>query len=125
MVTPLGNSAGETWKNLLAGKSGVGPITRFDTTGFPVTIGAEVKDFDPAEWMDRKDVKKMDTFIHYALAAAKMAVEDARLTIDASNRNMVGVYVGSGIGGLPGIEFYHQALMVGGPRKVSPFLSPW
>lgn len=124
MVTPLGNTAAETWKNLLAGQSGVGQITRFDTTGFPVTIGAEVKGFDPAQWMDRKDVKKMDTFIHYALAAAKMAVDDARLTIDPSNRDMVGVYVGSGIGGLPGIEFYHQALLDGGPRKVSPFFIP-
>lgn len=124
MVTPLGNTAAETWKNLLAGHSGVGQITRFDTTGFPVTIGAEVKGFDPAQWMDRKDVKKMDTFIHYALAAAKMAVDDARLTIDPSNRDMVGVYVGSGIGGLPGIEFYHQALLDGGPRKVSPFFIP-
>ena len=124
MVTPLGNTASETWKNLLAGQSGVGQITRFDTTGFPVTIGAEVKGFDPAQWMDRKDVKKMDTFIHYALAAAKMAVDDARLTIDPSNRDMVGVYVGSGIGGLPGIEFYHQALLDGGPRKVSPFFIP-
>lgn len=124
MVTPLGNTAAETWKNLLAGQSGVGQITRFDTTGFPVTIGAEVKGFDPAQWMDRKDVKKMDTFIHYALAAARMAVDDARLTIDPSNRDMVGVYVGSGIGGLPGIEFYHQALLDGGPRKVSPFFIP-
>lgn len=124
MVTPLGNTAAETWKNLLAGQSGVGQITRFDTTGFPVTIGAEVKGFDPAQWMDRKDVKKMDTFIHYALAAAKMALDDARLTIDPSNRDMVGVYVGSGIGGLPGIEFYHQALLDGGPRKVSPFFIP-
>ncbi|MHB8422062.1 MAG: beta-ketoacyl-ACP synthase II [Leptospirales bacterium] len=124
MVTPLGNNAQETWKGLLAGQSGIGPITRFDTTGFPVTIGGEVKGFDPTQWMDKKDVKKMDTFIHYALAAARMAVEDSRLDINDDNRNMVGVYVGSGIGGLPGIENYHQALIEGGPRKVSPFFIP-
>lgn len=124
MVTPLGNNAQETWKSLLAGQSGIGPITRFDTTGFPVTIGGEVKGFDPTQWMDKKDVKKMDTFIHYALAAARMAVEDSRLEITDENRNMVGVYVGSGIGGLPGIEYYHQALTEGGPRKVSPFFIP-
>ncbi|MHB1606379.1 MAG: beta-ketoacyl-ACP synthase II [Leptospirales bacterium] len=124
MVTPLGNNAQETWKGLLAGQSGIGPITRFDTTGFPVTIGGEVKGFDPTQWMDKKDVKKMDTFIHYALAAARMAVEDSRLVINDDNRNMVGVYVGSGIGGLPGIENYHQALIEGGPRKVSPFFIP-
>ncbi len=124
MVSPLGNTVSDSWKNLLAGRSGIGPITRFDTTGFPVTIGGEVRGFDPTQWMDRKDVKKMDTFIHYALAAAKMAVEDSRLEINDENRHLIGVYVGSGIGGLPGIEFYHQALMEGGPRKVSPFFIP-
>ncbi|MHB1286270.1 MAG: beta-ketoacyl-ACP synthase II [Leptospirales bacterium] len=124
MVTPLGNNVQDTWDSLLAGRSGIGPITRFDTTGYPVRIGGEVKGFDPTQWMDKKDVKKMDTFIQYALAAARMALADSRLDITDQNRNMVGVYVGSGIGGLPGIELYHQALMEGGPRKVSPFFIP-
>lgn len=124
VVSPLGNTAKDTWEAAVAGRSGVSAITRFDPSDLPVRIGGEVKGFDPAQWIDKKEIKKMDTFIHYALAAARMALADSRLEITDANRNMVGVYVGSGIGGLPGIEFYHQALTEGGPRKVSPFFIP-
>ena len=124
MLSPLGNSVSETWKNLLAGRSGIGPITRFDSTGFPVTFAGEVRGFEPSDWTDRKEVKKMDLFILYALAAAKMAFADSGLVVTDQNRDRMGVYVGSGIGGLSGIEHYHSALLEGGPRKVSPFFIP-
>lgn len=124
MLSPLGNSVSETWQNLLAGQSGIGPITRFDPTGFPVTFAGEVKGFEPSDWTDRKEVKKMDLFILYALAAAKMAFLDSGLVVTDQNRDRMGVYVGSGIGGLSGIEHYHSALLEGGPRKVSPFFIP-
>ena len=124
MLSPLGNSVSETWKNLLAGRSGIGPITRFDSAGFPVTFAGEVRGFEPSDWTDRKEVKKMDLFILYALAAAKMAFNDSGLVVTDQNRDRMGVYVGSGIGGLSGIEHYHSALLEGGPRKVSPFFIP-
>ena len=120
-VTPLGVDVRSTWDAVLAGTSGVGPITRFDAKDFSTTIAAEVKGFDPERFIDRKEIKRMDPFIHYAMAAAHMAMEDAGLVIDAALGPKVGVYMGSGLGGLSTLERYHQAYMEGGPRKISPF----
>jgi len=123
-VTPLGNSAEETWEGIKAGKNGIGPITRFDTEGFSVTFAGEVRDFDPEKWIPKKEIKKMDLFIQYAIAAGAMAAEDAGLKVDDSNADSVGVVIGSGIGGLPAIERYHTALLEKGPRRISPFFIP-
>jgi 3-oxoacyl-[acyl-carrier-protein] synthase II len=120
-VTPLGLDVRSTWDAILAGTSGVGPITRFDAKDFSTTIAAEVKGFDPERFIDRKEIKRMDPFIHYAMAAAHMAMEDAGLAIDDALAPKVGVYMGSGLGGLSTLERYHQAYMEGGPRKISPF----
>jgi len=120
-VTPLGVGVRSTWDAVLAGTSGVGPITRFDAKDFSTTIAAEVKGFDPEQFIDRKEIKRMDPFIHYAMAGAHMAMEDAGLVIDAALGPKVGVYMGSGLGGLSTLERYHQAYMEGGPRKISPF----
>jgi 3-oxoacyl-[acyl-carrier-protein] synthase II len=127
LITPLGLTVEETWAALCAGRSGVGPITRFDTTDFPVTIAGEVKGFDPARLIDRidkKDVKKMDTFIHYACAAGQMAFADAGLRMDAVGPERVGVYIGSGIGGLQAIEEWHTVLQEKGPKRITPFFIP-
>jgi 3-oxoacyl-[acyl-carrier-protein] synthase II len=124
MVSPLGLDAETTWKGLLAGQSGVGPITLFDASLHAARIAAEVKGFDPLNWVEKKDVKKQDRFIQFAIAAADMAVKDARLAIDASSAEMTGVYLGSGIGGFATIEREHEALLKGGPRRVSPFFIP-
>ena len=123
-VTPIGVGVNEFWGNLCSGKSGIGEITRFDTTDFPVKIAAEVRNFDPTEYIEVKEVKKMDTFIHYAIAAADMCMKDAGLDIDDSNRDRIGVIVGSGIGGLPAIEAQHKVLLDRGPRRISPFFIP-
>ena len=123
-VTPLGLGVEATWAALCEGRSGIGPITRFDTSGFPVTIAGEVKGFDPTRYLEKKDVKKMDTFIHYACAAGHMAVADAGLRVDAANAERVGVYIGSGIGGLRAIEEWHQVLKDKGPTRISPFFIP-
>jgi 3-oxoacyl-[acyl-carrier-protein] synthase II len=112
------------WEALLAGRSGIGPITRFDATDYPCRIAGEVKDFDPLDFLDKKEVKKSDTFIHYALAASRFAIEDAGLAIDAANADRVGVVIGSGIGGLPLIEATHKVLLEKGPSRVSPFFIP-
>jgi len=124
LVTPLGIGVEKTWQALCAGQSGVGRITRFDVTDFPVQIAAEVKSFDPAVYIDKKDVKKMDTFIHYAIAAALMSMEDARYKVGPENADRAGVYVGSGIGGLQAIEEWHKVLLEKGPRRITPFFIP-
>lgn len=124
LVTPLGIGTEETWQALLAGKSGVGYISRFDTSEFPVKIAAEVKGFDPLNWVDRKSVKKMDTFIHYAIAAADFAIQDAGLKIDERNAHRVGAHIASGIGGFYMIEREHEELLQKGPRRISPFFIP-
>ncbi|RMH31419.1 MAG: beta-ketoacyl-[acyl-carrier-protein] synthase II [Nitrospirae bacterium] len=124
LVTPLGVGVPTTWDALCRGESGVGPITRFDASGFPVRIAAEVKEFDPAAYIEKKDIKKMDTFIHYAIAASQEAVDDAGLRISKENAERIGVYIGAGIGGLPAIEHYHRVLMERGPDRVSPFFIP-
>jgi 3-oxoacyl-[acyl-carrier-protein] synthase II len=121
MVSPLGIGTAANWNGLIEGKNGIGPITRFDTTDFTTTIAGEVKNFDPADFIPKKEIKKMDLFIHYAIAASEFALQDSGLKIDSSNATRVGVYIGSGIGGFGVIEATHTALMEGGPRKISPF----
>lgn len=124
VVSPLGIGNEENWANLTAGKSGISHITRFDTTDFPIKIAGEVKNFDPEKFIDKKEIKKMDLFIQYSLAAAHFAMEDSGLVIDDSNAERVGVLVGAGLGGLPSIEKYHDALKEGGCKKISPFFIP-
>jgi 3-oxoacyl-[acyl-carrier-protein] synthase II len=124
LVSPLGVGTAENWNALLAGKSGIGPITRFDTTDYPSRIAGEVKGFNPLDYVDKKEVKKSDTFIHFALAAARFALEDSGLKIDEENADRVGVVIGSGIGGLPLIEATHKTLLEKGPSRVSPFFIP-
>lgn len=124
MVTALGVGTEETWQCLLNGASGVGPITHFDSSQFPTKIAAEVKNFDPAQFVEKKEIKKMDTFIHFALAAAQFAMSDAGLDIDPSDGDRVGVIIGSGIGGFSTIEREHEVLLKEGPRRISPFFIP-
>ena len=125
MVSPVGNTVEDSWKNILAGVSGAGPVPHFDATEFPVTFSCSIKDdFDPLEYLTRKDLRKMDTFIHYGIAAGVQAFRDSGLEITDENAPRIGVSVGSGIGGLPGIEKGRDSLVNGGPRKVSPFFVP-
>jgi 3-oxoacyl-[acyl-carrier-protein] synthase II len=124
LVSALGIGTDETWESLLAGRSGVGSITRFDTTQYSSRIAAEVKGFDPLNWIEKKDVKKMDPFIHYAVAAADIAMRTAGLEITPALETRVGVHIGSGIGGFSTIEREHTELLKGGPRKISPFFIP-
>jgi 3-oxoacyl-[acyl-carrier-protein] synthase II len=124
LVTALGTGTEETWKGLCDGRSGVGLISRFDSTEFSTKIAAEVKDFDPLRWFDKKDLKKMDFFIYYAVAAADFAMKQSGLVIDPELSERVGVFIGSGIGGFTVIEREHKALLEGGPRKISPFFIP-
>lgn len=124
MICGVGNTAPEVWKNLLAGKSGMAPITHFDTTGFSVTFAAEVKNFDPLQFIEKKEARKMGRFIHFALAATDEALRHAGLKIDSTNAERVGVHIGSGIGGFDVIEREHSAMLQGGPRKISPFFIP-
>jgi 3-oxoacyl-[acyl-carrier-protein] synthase II len=124
LVSGVGVGTEETWQNLLAGKSGVAPITHFDTTGFSATIAAEVKGFDPLQYVEKKDLKKMGLFIQFALAASQFAMEQAQLKLTPQLADRTGVYIGSGIGGFDVIEREHTALMQGGPRKISPFFIP-
>jgi len=124
LVTALGTGTEETWKGLCEGRSGVANITRFDTTQFPTRIAAEVKDFEPLKWFDKKDLKKMDHFIYYAVAAADFAMIQSGLQITPELSERAGVFIGSGIGGFTVIEREHLALLEGGPRKISPFFIP-
>lgn len=124
MVTPLGIGVEKTWEAICKGESGIGHITRFDTSDFPTKIAGEVKDFNPSDYIDKKEIKKMDTFIHYALASAIMAVEDSKLKITDEISERVGVLVGAGLGGLPSIEKYHDIYLKEGVRKISPFFIP-
>ena len=124
LVCAVGNTAPETWENLAAGRGGIAPITQFDTTGFSVTFAAEVKNFDPLQFIDKKESRKMARFIHLALAATDEAIKSAALTIDPSNADRSGVFIGSGIGGFEVIEREHSNLLNGGPRKISPFFIP-
>jgi 3-oxoacyl-[acyl-carrier-protein] synthase II len=120
----VGKTAPEVWNNLLAGKSGMAPISSFDATGFPVTFAAEVKNFNPLDFMDKKEARKMGRFIHFALAATHEAITRSGLKIGPANAERVGVHIGSGIGGFDVIEREHTAMLQGGPRKISPFFIP-
>lgn len=124
LVSALGIGTKPTWDGLLSGISGIGPITHFDPSNFSVRIAGEVKGFDPLDFVSKKDVKKMDVFIQYALAASEFAVSDSGLSITNANSERVGVYIGSGIGGFATIEREHSNLLQGGPRKISPFFIP-
>jgi 3-oxoacyl-[acyl-carrier-protein] synthase II len=124
LICALGNSTEEVWRNLLAGKSGVHKITHFDTSKHACQIAAEVKNFDPLNYIEKKEVKKMARFIHFAIAASDEAVQMSGLKITPENAEMVGVHIGSGIGGFDVIEREHTNLMEGGPRKISPFFIP-
>jgi 3-oxoacyl-[acyl-carrier-protein] synthase II len=124
LVSPLGIGTGANWEALCAGQSGIGPITRFDAAQFSARIAGEVKDFDPLQFVDKKDVKKMDVFIQLAIAAADFAMKDAKLTVNPECATRTGVFIASGIGGFSTIEREHKALLEGGPRRISPFFIP-
>lgn len=124
VVSPLGTGNRKNWDALLAGVSGIDRLTRFDASDFPVQIAGEVKDFNPEDFIEKKEIKKMDLFIQYSLAAAQFAMEDSGLQITEENAERVGVLVGAGLGGLPTIEKYHTALLDGGYKKISPFFIP-
>ncbi len=127
-ITPVGNSVQEFWKALLEGRSGVRKLSRFDPSNFSCHIAAEVLDFDPTKYLNPKEVRKTDKFVHYAIAATYEAISDSKLNLDAENKNRIGVIIGSGIGGLHTVEEEHTKFFkrgpVNGPRKISPFLIP-
>lgn len=124
MITPLGVSTAESWENLLAGRPGIRKISQFDASAFPTQIAGEVVGFRPEDYIEEKEVRKMDRFIHFALAATRMALDDSGLNITDVNAERVGVIVGSGIGGLHAIEHYHSVYLEKGPRRISPFFIP-
>ncbi len=124
LVSPLGNDMATSWDGIVNGRSGIGPVTSFDTTGFTTQIAGEIRNFDPADFVSPKDAKKMDPFIHYGIAASFMALDDSGLEITEANAERIGAIVGSGIGGIHGIEEQTIKLHEGGPRKVSPFYVP-
>ncbi len=124
LLSSVGNGTKETWDALLAGRSGIAPITHFDASQHSVRFAGEVKGFDPLQFVSKKDVKKIDVFIQYALAASQFAVDDAGLVVDERNRDQVGVFIASGIGGFSTIESEHKELLKGGPRRISPFFIP-
>ena len=124
LVCGVGRTVPEVWEGLLAGRSGMAEIKAFDLTGHPVRFAAEVKDFDPLLFIDKKEARKMGRFIHFAIAASQEAMDHSGLKVDESNHDRVGVHIGSGIGGFDVIEREHSNLLTGGPRKVSPFFIP-
>ena len=124
LVTPLGTGVDKNWQALMDGRSGIGPVTRFDVSDFPTRIAGEVKDFHAEEFIEKKEIKKMDLFIQYAVAAAKMAMDESQLPITADNEDMVGVIVGVGIAGLSSIEEYHKLFLESRLKRVSPFFIP-
>jgi 3-oxoacyl-[acyl-carrier-protein] synthase II len=124
LLTPVGNTVDESWKNIVAGKSGIAPITAFDASEFSARISGSVKNFDPLQYIPNKELKKMDTFIHYGLAAGIQALDDSGIEVTDENAERIGVAIGSGIGGLPAIEKNRDAYVAGGPRKISPFFVP-
>jgi 3-oxoacyl-[acyl-carrier-protein] synthase II len=124
IVSPVGNTLSDAWDSIVNGRSGIAPISHFDASGFATRIAGQVRDFDPTVWIPAKDARKMDEFIHYGVAAATMALDDAGLEITDANAERVGVVVGSGIGGILGIEEQTEKYLAGGPRKISPFYVP-
>jgi len=124
IISPVGNTVTEAWNNIIAGKSGIGRITRFDASNFAAQIAGEVKDFDVSQYVSPKDARRMDTFIHYGLAAGVQAIKDSGIEVNEANAHRIGVNIGSGIGGLPMIEETQVDYAAGGPRKISPFFIP-
>ena len=124
VISPLANDVKSFWDALLAGKSGIGAVTHFDASDYPSRIAGEVKDFDPLDYMDKRDARRMDRFVQFAVAAAKMALEDGAFDIQTIDPERIGVYIGSGIGGLSTWEEQHRILLEKGPRRVSPFFIP-
>ena len=124
IVSPVGNTVADAWDAIVHGRSGIGPVTGFDVSAFATRIAGEVRDFDVTRWVNPKDAKKMDVFVHYGIAASLMALEDSGLEIAEANAERVGAIIGSGIGGIYGIEEQTARLLEGGPRKVSPFYIP-
>src|SRR6202453_4481894 len=124
LLCGVGKTASEVWDGLLAGRSGMAEIKAFDLTGHPVRFAAEVKEFDPLLFIDKKEARKMGRFIHFAIAASQEAMDHSGLKVDETNRDRVGVHIGSGIGGVDVIEREHSAMLAGGPRKISPFFIP-
>ena len=124
VVSPVGNTVAEAWDNVLAGKSGIGPITRFDASSFACRIAGEVKGFDIGEYLSPKEARRMDVFIHYGMAAGIQAIRDSGIEVSEANADRIGINIGSGIGGLPMIEDTHNDFLGGGARKISPFFIP-
>ena len=124
LLTPVGNTVAESWENIVAGKSGIAPITAFDASDFTTRISGSVKNFDATEYLSPKDIKKMDIFIHFGIAAGVQALNDSGIEVTEENAERIGVAIGSGIGGLPTIEKNRDAYVAGGPRKISPFFVP-
>lgn len=124
LITPLGIGVGKSWSGMTEGRSGIRRITRFDASAFQTQIAGEVDGFNPEDYIEPKEVKKMDRFIHFGLGASAMAMEDSGLKIDEHNAARVGVFVGAGMGGLPAIEHYHKVLIEKGPRRITPFFIP-
>ncbi len=124
MVTPLGTGVERNWEAACSGESGIGPVTKFDTTDFTSKIAGEVKDFNPADFLEKQMIRRLDPFIHYAIAGARMAMEDSGLKITDKNAHRVGCVTGTGLGGLAMLEHFHEVLLKKGPRKVSPFFIP-
>ena len=124
ILSPVGNSLTQAWDNIVNGRSGIGPITKFDASSLPSRFAGELKNFNPADWMSAKEVRRMDSFIHYGIAATKMAIDDAGLIVTEDNDERIGVNVGSGIGGLPMIEDTVREIVAKGPRRISPFFVP-
>ena len=124
LLSPVGMGTQANWDALRAGTSGIGPITRFDAAAFSTRFAGEVKNFDPLQFIEKKELKKMDIFIQFAVAASQFAMEDARLTVTPDFADRIGVFIGSGIGGFTTIEREHEAYLAGGPRKISPFFIP-
>jgi 3-oxoacyl-[acyl-carrier-protein] synthase II len=124
VISPVGNTVDEAWRNVLAGRSGIGRITRFDASAFPVQIAGEVKDFDVTQYLPARDARRMDAFIHYGMAAGIQAIRDAGLEAHPTDAARIGVSIGSGIGGLPMIETTRDLFVATGPRKISPFFVP-
>lgn len=124
VISPVGTGKDEFWQNILAGKSGIGPVTRFDVTDMPTKIAGEINDFEPSQYMDKKEARRMDRFAQFALAAAKMAAQDAGLNLEEEDRDRIGVVLGCGIGGVTTFEEQKETMMNRGPGRVSPFFVP-
>lgn len=124
MVTPLGTGVEKSWEAACSGTSGIAPITKFDASGFSSQIAGEVKDFRSQDFMDKQEIRRFDIFIHYAIASARMAMEDSRLKIDVGNCHRIGCVTGTGLGGLSMLEHYHSVLLEKGPKRISPFFIP-